>query len=227
MVRSNTPLGYVVSVINHDQIPIQFLIMDCPTEYTLPFYLAEFHKYQVKTVVRCCQPTYNADYLLECGIDFLDLPFHDGGIPSNTKIAEWIQLINKYVTHPAYSTPTLKLDGSIIKPTIAVHCVAGLGRAPLLCALAMIELGMTSSGAIYFIRQKRRGAFNKRQRSFLDLYQQSTKRRRSVGGHRRRSSSSSDLPAISSALSVFSWGGRMVLKLTQKIPTHQRHRQGI
>jgi protein tyrosine phosphatase type 4A len=54
--------------------------------------------------------------------------------------------------------------------TIAVHCVAGLGRAPALVAIAMIEFGMEPLDAIEFIRRKRRGAFNKPQIAFLDHY---------------------------------------------------------
>lgn len=52
--------------------------------------------------------------------------------------------------------------------TIAVHCVAGLGRAPVLVAIGLIELGMEPLDAIEFIRRKRRGAFNKPQITWLD-----------------------------------------------------------
>ncbi|CAO3588151.1 unnamed protein product [Absidia cylindrospora] len=223
MVRSNnTTLGHAVSVINHDQIPVQFLILDCPTESTLPMYLAEFLQHHVTTVVRCCQPTYNADLLFDYGIDLLDLPFRDGGVPNDTILGEWIELISKYTTQPFYSsaTATETTDDGLVttKPTIAVHCVAGLGRAPVLVALALIELGMTPLDAISFIRQKRRGAFNKPQIHFLDLYKRSTKYRRFLGGNsnNRRSSSST---TMSSSASVFSWGGRMMLKLTHRTPS--------
>lgn len=50
---------------------------------------------------------------------------------------------------------------------IAIHCVAGLGRAPVLVAIALIEYGMESLQAVEFIRQQRRGAINKKQLDYL------------------------------------------------------------
>ncbi|KAJ7991086.1 hypothetical protein DPEC_G00293590 [Dallia pectoralis] len=46
----------------------------------------------------------------------------------------------------------------------------GLGRAPVLVALALIECGMEYEDAVEFIRQKRRGAFNSKQLMYLEQY---------------------------------------------------------
>jgi hypothetical protein len=48
---------------------------------------------------------------------------------------------------------------------------SGLGRAPVLVALALIESGLEPYDAIDLIRKKRRGALNHRQMGFLDKYQ--------------------------------------------------------
>ncbi|KAI8647448.1 protein-tyrosine phosphatase-like protein [Parasitella parasitica] len=150
----NTPLGHMLSLIETPGASnVRFLILDCPTESTLGFYLDEFINYNVSTVVRCCQPTYNSQQLESRGISVIDLPFKDGGIPPENVIHDWLHILQN-----ASNT------------TIAVHCVAGLGRAPVLVAIALIELGMAPLDAVQFIREKRRGSFNKPQITFLDGY---------------------------------------------------------
>ena len=56
-------------------------------------------------------------------------------------------------------------------PAIAVHCVAGLGRAPVLVAVALVErANMEALDAITFIRARRRGAINATQMQFIEKY---------------------------------------------------------
>ncbi len=43
---------------------------------------------------------------------------------------------------------------------MAVHCVAGLGRAPFLVAIALIHKGCERINAIELIRKHRPGALN-------------------------------------------------------------------
>ncbi|KAI9004904.1 protein-tyrosine phosphatase-like protein [Phycomyces nitens] len=157
--RTNSPLGRMLSLIKVPDSPLRFLILDCPTESTLPYYLEEFKRFNVTDIVRCCQQTYSASTLAEHGIQVHDLPFKDGGVPPPTVVREWLSLLDAQdrvaKAHP--DTP----------PTIAVHCVAGLGRAPALVAIGLIELGMQPLDAVDYVRQNRRGAFNKPQIAYL------------------------------------------------------------
>ena len=50
---------------------------------------------------------------------------------------------------------------------IAVHCVAGLGRAPFLVALAIVYKGCKPQDAINLIRKNRRGALNPIQANYI------------------------------------------------------------
>lgn len=75
-----TPLSHTLSLIDCPSTPTRFLILDCPTESTLPIYMKEFFNLNVSAVVRCCQPTYNKNRLLQNGISVIDLPFKDGSI---------------------------------------------------------------------------------------------------------------------------------------------------
>merc|ERR550514_1337713 len=54
---------------------------------------------------------------------------------------------------------------------VAVHCVAGLGRAPVLAALALMEFERVKPmDAIEKIKERRKGSFNTKQIQFLRDY---------------------------------------------------------
>ncbi|KAM9383358.1 protein tyrosine phosphatase type IVA 1 isoform 4-T4 [Phaethornis superciliosus] len=101
-----------------------------------------------------------------------DWPFDDGAPPSNQIVDDWLNLVKvKFREEPGCC--------------IAVHCVAGLGRAPVLVALALIECGMKYEDAVQFIRQKRRGAFNSKQLLYLEKYRPKMRLRfKDSNGHR-------------------------------------------
>ncbi|XP_062951612.1 protein tyrosine phosphatase type IVA 1-like isoform X1 [Cynocephalus volans] len=136
---------------------MRFLITHNPTSATLNTFIEELKKYGVTTIVRVCEATYDTALVEKEGIQVLDWPFDDGSSPSNQIVDDWLSLVNiKFREEPGCC--------------IAVHCVAGLGRTPVLVALALIESGMKNEDAVQFIRQKRRGAFNSKQLLYLEKY---------------------------------------------------------
>lgn len=130
------------------------------------------------------------------GIRVVELPFSDGEAPPDGCIQEWLKLcrdvfdsdptVNQPSATNGHHAPAKSIDtsdgangtspqhdtvsDSPNKRTIAVHCVAGLGRAPVLVAIALIEHGLAPFDAIAFIRKKRRGAINTRQLRYIESY---------------------------------------------------------
>ncbi|CAD6185363.1 unnamed protein product [Caenorhabditis auriculariae] len=136
---------------------MRFLITDRPSDSSINTYIEELEKHDARAVVRVCEPTYETTALREHGIDVLDWEFSDGSPPPPEVIRDWMELIKtSFKEHPQRS--------------IAVHCVAGLGRAPVLVALALIEAGMKYEDAVEMIRTQRRGALNQKQLQFLEKY---------------------------------------------------------
>ncbi|KAG0303913.1 Protein tyrosine phosphatase type IVA 1 [Linnemannia gamsii] len=171
------PLGKQLTLIEPPMTKgIRFLILDCPTDTTLPFYLAELKRNHVTDVVRCCEPTYRTESLLAEHILVHDWPFRDGAVPPENIIKNWLQLVDSRIVRRLHQqqhggSPTLsEEEDDTLVPTIAVHCVAGLGRAPILVAMALIELGMANLDTVEFIRRRRRGCFNSNQITYIDGY---------------------------------------------------------
>ena len=60
--------------------------------------------------------------------------------------------------------------------------MAGLGRAPVLVCIALIEGGMDALDAVALVRKRRRGALNTRQLRFLEAYRPRRRGRGGAGG---------------------------------------------
>lgn len=171
---------------------MSFLIIDAPVDTSLPQYIAELRKYNAKHLVRACEATYHSGPLIEAGIEIHELPFADGEPPPKKVVEEWLGLVDTvfHVTRPARgkkgrgsredltalasagSTHALgSAEAPIPEASIAVHCQAGLGRAPALVAIALMErAGMDPLDAIMYIRERRKGAFNAKQMAYLEAY---------------------------------------------------------
>lgn len=136
---------------------MRFFIMDRPSDATLPQLVEQFRKSNVKDVIRVCEPSYKTDLLNAAGITVHDWQFDDGSPPPQEIIDKWFELLQE----------RYKDDKDCC---FAVHCVAGLGRGPVMVALALMELGMKYEDTIEFVRERRRGAFNQKQLKYLSSY---------------------------------------------------------
>ncbi|KAF8976903.1 Protein tyrosine phosphatase type IVA 1 [Podila verticillata] len=147
---------------------LRFLVSDAPSDSNLPLYVAEFERHTVKDVVRVCDPTYGTGLMKERGIQVYDWPFNDGEGPPTNITNDWLRLVGlRFGTDPE----------QIPQGAIAVHCVAGLGRAPLLVAIALIEAGMSPEESVEFVRTKRRGALNTKQVKYVREYKRKSRKR--------------------------------------------------
>ena len=92
------------------------------------------------------------------------MAYEDGQSPSEEVLTRWLALVQERF----FSEENQSSDASA---TIAVHCVAGLGRAPVLVAIALMEFeSMDAVEAVMMIRKNRRGAINEKQLRYLEGY---------------------------------------------------------
>eukprot|EP00796_Vickermania_ingenoplastis_P007080 gene7080-5016_t len=158
-----------------DDILFNFLILDAPSPSSLPAYVKLLQKHKVSHLVRVCGPTYNSELLEKNGIQVHGWMFEDGAPPPQPVVDGWLDLLEQEagkLTDIAYAAP----------PTIGVHCVAGLGRAPILVALALVEYGnMAPLDAVGYVRERRNGAINQVQLYWLMKYRPRNPGRPSAG----------------------------------------------
>ena len=182
--------GSVVATISSKPTPIttsnlRFLIMDAPRQSNLHLYIKECRRNNVTDIVRVCEPTYLGSELTKAGIQLHEMAYDDGTSPPEDVLVRWLQLVEERFFGGAGSggsgdtTKSNSTNGNASnnandttsKNTIAVHCVAGLGRAPVLVAIALMEFdNMDAINAVMMIRSQRRGAINEKQLQYLEGY---------------------------------------------------------
>jgi len=186
------------------KLPLSFVISDCPTPERLPEYTRAFTKLQVTDVIRICESSYYDAQQLEslCSnantnttvkvID--DIKFEDGGVPSPELLSKFLDLLADRIqaapTSSSTSMPTQPNSSGY--PALAMHCVSGLGRAPVLVAVAILEYcdHMEPLDVVEYIRGYRRGALNKVQLKWLeDVYAKKLRRKDFAKRRRQRSTS--------------------------------------
>jgi protein tyrosine phosphatase type 4A len=133
---------------------LRFLITNSPADENVQSFIETCLKYGVTALVRVSEKTYDAKPIEAAGIKVYNLEYPDGSTPDSLIRDKWMNVIKE------------NKNGCI-----AVHCVHGLGRSPVLVAMALREAGMSRQESIDFIRSRRRGSFNVRQLEFLQNYQ--------------------------------------------------------
>lgn len=136
---------------------MRFLILEQPQDATIQNYIKILKEHKVTHLVCATDPTYKTEGFKENQINVTEMSFADGSAPSSDILDRWMNLLNK------------EFSGNP-DAVVGVHCVTGLGRAPVLVATALVELGMKYEDAVELIRKKRRGAINSRQLEFLAKY---------------------------------------------------------
>ena len=143
-----------------------FVLVDSPSNDTIVHYAAQLTACGGKVWVRCCEePSFDEASAAAHGLEVHECVFPDGMPPSPALIERWLALC-------------ARRDGPV-----AVQCVAGLGRAPVLAAIAFMEAGLPATEAISLIRRHRRGALNRKQTAWLlDEYTPTGALRKVCGG---------------------------------------------
>lgn len=193
---------------------LRFLIMDAPRQSNLHLYIKECRRHHVTDIVRVCEPTYLGNELQQAGITLHEMAYDDGHSPPEHVLTRWLTLVEERflsgatnaTTHHSTTTASNTKATTIVEEsskgnnnTIAVHCVAGLGRAPVLVAIALMEYEkMDAVEAVMKIRSLRRGAINETQLQYLEGY------KCGAGRHHRRGNK---MGAKSSAAAAGGGGG--------------------
>lgn len=136
---------------------MKFVITNLPECLCLEPYINDLVKYNTQKLLKVCDANYDKVIFDQYGITVEELIFENGSFPSDEIIEKWLLIVESHF---------LKYPGS----ALAVQCEYGLGRSPVLIAIALIENGMTNDKAIDFVRSKRRGAFNTLQHEKLKAY---------------------------------------------------------
>lgn len=149
-----------------------FLIMDAPNDENITAYVDLAQKKDIGWIVRACEPTYQKEPLEKAGLEVVDIAFSDGTPPPDEVVDKWLNICER---------ARLARKKGEAKSGVAVHCVAGLGRAPVLVAIALVENGMEGLDAIEFIRKRRRGAINAPQLDYISQYQPKNRKKHPAG----------------------------------------------
>jgi protein tyrosine phosphatase type 4A len=133
-----------------------FLALQVPTNELVDDFIKIMVMHNVKYIVHIIDITYDKSPYEDIGIKFYEFKFADGKVPSKELLDKWINFLKN-------------LDLQDDNSCIVVHCQAGLGRSPLLIAIAIIYYENNGSIDVMInIRKKIKGALNSTQIEYLN-----------------------------------------------------------
>ncbi|XP_036319365.1 protein tyrosine phosphatase type IVA 2-like [Rhagoletis pomonella] len=141
---------------------MRFLITDTPNKFTIKPFIENLLRHNVKLLVGLCDVSYDTGPFVAANIEVLSLQFPERTLPDEQLKRHWFRIL-------------LRQQSEYPDSCVAVHGNSGLGRAALLVAIALIELGMGYDIAVAVIRSKRRGAINDAQFEYLKNYKPETR----------------------------------------------------
>jgi len=126
----------------------KFRVYFGPSPNNLNIFLDKLKKYNINMIVRLCEPSYH----IECNsIQIQDLPI-TSCTPSKEVIRQWNDILDS------------------INGNIYVHCESGLGRAPTMIAIALLQKEVEPHNIIQMLRTINKKLFNNIQLKFIFNY---------------------------------------------------------
>ena len=99
-----------------------FIISSLPLGHEIDEYITLLQKNSINLVINLTElNSYKPEKIQNANIDYLHFPIQDGNVPTDEQIKKLITFLERY-------------------NSIAFHCAAGFGRAPLLLAISLIVL---------------------------------------------------------------------------------------
>jgi len=133
-----------------------FLITPSPNERLIKDYIKILKEKSINLVIKATYDNlYNVSIYNKNNIEYIELQFDDGSVPTDDIILKLIEIIKQY-------------------NSICIHCLSGLGRAPVLMALILIlQYNYKPIDAVIKIKKKIIYAFNTTQLEFLFNFKKS------------------------------------------------------
>lgn len=132
---------------------ITYYVSPSPDSSNVKHYKDLLLKKGIKIVVRLCEKKYDDDFLKHHGIVVIDMPIPDGKCPTPDYVKKWTKIIT---------------DKKKNNESIAIHCLSGLGRSPLMICIGLIKIDkIEPSESILQMRQIIKKSLNTNQINFL------------------------------------------------------------